>query len=317
MARTSAPWRLLPAGEFGCGSATTVWRRLDEWTKAGVFDAPHLEVLDRLGLAGRLDWSRASADMIGMRAKRGGAGRRKSSRPRQARLQAPPGHRRPRLPAGGRANGGQRQRRHDVRGVVGRPAVLTPSGRRRCRPEKVHANKGYGARHCRAYLRRRRIRGRIARRGIESSERLGQQRWPVERSPVVAELLPATGDPLGPGRRAILCVGAASVRAGLLQSALAVLLGHIEPPFQLPEPILLLLIQLLASDQPPGPDWLSSWHRQCLSERVDGGESKAQPDGDGVPAAGSQSSARLWARGHLRLSTGPRWPGALTPAGRA
>jgi transposase len=30
-ARTSAPWSLLPARELGCGSATTCWRRLDEW----------------------------------------------------------------------------------------------------------------------------------------------------------------------------------------------------------------------------------------------------------------------------------------------
>jgi IS5 family transposase len=50
------------------------------------------------------------------------------------------------------------------------PAVRTPSGRRRCRPGAVHADKGYDARHCRAYLRRRGINARIARRGIESSK---------------------------------------------------------------------------------------------------------------------------------------------------
>jgi transposase len=92
MARTSTPWRLLPTGELGCGSPATVWCRLDEWTRAGVFDALHIEVLDRLGLAGRLDWSRASVDTISVRAKRGGSGRRKPSRSRQARLQASPGH---------------------------------------------------------------------------------------------------------------------------------------------------------------------------------------------------------------------------------
>jgi transposase len=72
MARTSTPWRLLPATELGCGSPATVWRRLDEWARAGVFDALHLEVLDRLGIAGRLDWSRASVDTMSVRAKRGG-----------------------------------------------------------------------------------------------------------------------------------------------------------------------------------------------------------------------------------------------------
>ena len=36
MARTSTPWRLLPARELGRGSATTCWRRLTEWVEAGV-----------------------------------------------------------------------------------------------------------------------------------------------------------------------------------------------------------------------------------------------------------------------------------------
>jgi transposase len=52
MARTSTPWRLLPARELGCGSPATCWRRLTEWAKAGVFDALHLKVLDQLGAAG-------------------------------------------------------------------------------------------------------------------------------------------------------------------------------------------------------------------------------------------------------------------------
>ena len=72
MARTPTPWRLLPARELGCGSPATVWRRLDEWAKAGVFDALHLEVLDLLGEQGRLDWTRASVDTMSVRAKRGG-----------------------------------------------------------------------------------------------------------------------------------------------------------------------------------------------------------------------------------------------------
>jgi transposase len=73
MARTSTPWRLLPARELGCGSPATCWRRLTEWATAGLFDALHLVVLDRLGEQGRLDWSRASVDTVRVRAKRGGA----------------------------------------------------------------------------------------------------------------------------------------------------------------------------------------------------------------------------------------------------
>jgi transposase len=62
------------------------------------------------------------------------------------------------------------------------PPVRTPSGRRRTRPGTVHADKGYDSAANRAYLRRRGINSRIARRGIESSTRLGRHRWRVERS---------------------------------------------------------------------------------------------------------------------------------------
>jgi IS5 family transposase len=62
------------------------------------------------------------------------------------------------------------------------PPVRTPAGRRRTRPAKVHADKGYDSHANRTYLRRRRIGPRIARRGVESSTRLGRHRWKVERS---------------------------------------------------------------------------------------------------------------------------------------
>ena len=62
------------------------------------------------------------------------------------------------------------------------PPVRTPSGRRRTRPGTVHADKGYDSRANRAYLRRRGIKARIARRQIESSTRLGRHRWRVERA---------------------------------------------------------------------------------------------------------------------------------------
>jgi transposase len=57
-----------------------------------------------------------------------------------------------------------------------------PRGRPRKRPEKLHADKGYDYPRCRRFLRRRGIRARIARRGVESSERLGRYRWTVERT---------------------------------------------------------------------------------------------------------------------------------------
>ena len=56
------------------------------------------------------------------------------------------------------------------------PPIRTPAGRRRTRPAKVHADKGYDSRANRTYLRRRGITARIARRGVESSTRLGRHR---------------------------------------------------------------------------------------------------------------------------------------------
>jgi IS5 family transposase len=52
-------------------------------------------------------------------------------------------------------------------------------GRPRKRPIKLHADKGYDYPRCRRALRVRGILPRIARRGIESSERLGRYRWVV------------------------------------------------------------------------------------------------------------------------------------------
>ncbi len=62
------------------------------------------------------------------------------------------------------------------------PLIRTPTGRRRKRPAKLHADKAYDIPRCRRALSRRRIKVRIARRGIESSQRLGRHRWVVERT---------------------------------------------------------------------------------------------------------------------------------------
>ena len=62
------------------------------------------------------------------------------------------------------------------------PPSKTPSGQRRRRPAKVHADKAYDIPRCRQALRQRRITCRIARKGIDSSQRLGRHRWVVERT---------------------------------------------------------------------------------------------------------------------------------------
>jgi transposase len=62
------------------------------------------------------------------------------------------------------------------------PPIKRPSGQRRKRPGKLHTDKGYDYKRCRASLRRRGIKSRIARKGIERSDRLGRHRWVVERT---------------------------------------------------------------------------------------------------------------------------------------
>jgi IS5 family transposase len=65
------------------------------------------------------------------------------------------------------------------------PAIRGPRnrpGRPRKRPVKLHLDKGYDYPRCRKALRQCGITPRIARRGIESSQRLGRHWYVVERS---------------------------------------------------------------------------------------------------------------------------------------
>ena len=62
------------------------------------------------------------------------------------------------------------------------PPIRSHRGPRRKRPDKLHGDKGYDHPHLRRWLRSRGIAPRIARRGIETSQRLGRHRWVVERT---------------------------------------------------------------------------------------------------------------------------------------
>jgi transposase len=69
--KTGIPWEYLPQ-ELGCGSGMTCWRRLRDWNAANVWHRLHTVLLDRLGAADQIDWSRASLDAGSLRAKKGG-----------------------------------------------------------------------------------------------------------------------------------------------------------------------------------------------------------------------------------------------------
>ena len=68
--KTGIAWEDLPQ-EMNCGCGMTCWRRLRDWQAAGVWDALHHALLDRLGEADRIDWSRVSLDSASIPAKRG------------------------------------------------------------------------------------------------------------------------------------------------------------------------------------------------------------------------------------------------------
>jgi IS5 family transposase len=75
---------------------------------------------------------------------------------------------------------------HDIRLfrplVEAIPAIRSRRGPRRRRPGKIRADKAYESADLRIWLRQRRIVPRIARKGIDTSQRLGRHRWKIERT---------------------------------------------------------------------------------------------------------------------------------------
>ncbi|WP_406603452.1 IS5 family transposase [Nocardia aurantia] len=175
-------WRMLPPS-FGV-TVPTAHRRFTVWTKAGVWRRLHRAVLDELGAAGLIDWSRAVVDGASMRAKKGGGltGPNPTDRGK-------PGSKlhvltdRAGVPLSVAISGANVHDSQALKPLVKAiPAVRSRRGPRRRRPVKLHADKAYDQPELRRWLRRRGIAVRIARRGIESTERLGRHRWVVERT---------------------------------------------------------------------------------------------------------------------------------------
>jgi DDE family transposase len=153
-----------------------------------VWERLHRVLLDRLGRAGAIDWSRACLDSASAPAKRvvrkpapirpiaaePGPSATASPTPRDQCL----GH-----PAAVRLTAATI---HDSRLFAALidavPPIRHGVGRPQRRPAKLHADKGYDFPHCRWTLRRRSIQTRIARRGVESSERVERYRWVIKRT---------------------------------------------------------------------------------------------------------------------------------------
>ncbi|WP_423203093.1 IS5 family transposase [Krasilnikovia cinnamomea] len=157
--------------------------RFTEWTAHGVMNALHRAMLDVLGAAGQIDWSRASVDAMHVRARSKGdlTGPSPVDRGKPgSKVHAVADRNGLALYADvSAANVNDHLLLADV--VDGVSPVRQPVGRPRHRPVKMHGDKGYDYPACREVLHERNIIARIARRGIESSSRLGRYRYVIER----------------------------------------------------------------------------------------------------------------------------------------
>lgn len=175
-------WRHLPPC-FGA-SKSTVHRRFLIWSRAGVWGRLHEAILDLLADRGLLDLSRVLLDTAHVRAKKGGerAGPSPVDRGRPgSRLHVLSDRTGPPLLVGAPAGN-----LHDSEGLKPMTAGLQtkhdPERGRHYHPGKLHADKAYDRPDLRRRLHGRRITARIARRGVESRERLGRHRWVIERT---------------------------------------------------------------------------------------------------------------------------------------
>ena len=69
--RTGVAWRDVPAAVVGC-SGVTAWRRLRDWTEAGVWPRLHTALLAELRRADLLDMDDCAIDGSHIRALKGG-----------------------------------------------------------------------------------------------------------------------------------------------------------------------------------------------------------------------------------------------------
>jgi IS5 family transposase len=123
--------------------------------------------LDRFGMQDRLEWDRASIDTMSVLARRGdhvGANPVDRGQPGSKLHLVCDGGWLPLTAVGTAANVNDATLFQAVMADI--PPVRTPARRRRARPAAVHADKGYDSRANRAWLRRRGIKARIARRGL-------------------------------------------------------------------------------------------------------------------------------------------------------
>jgi transposase len=164
--KSGIPWEMLPR-EMGCGSGMTCWHRSRDWQAACIWNRLHCVLLDRLGGAHAIDWNRACVDSASVPAKKGAIKTDHNPTDR------------------GRAG----SKRHIITDAQGVPLAvrITAANIPHSRlfdelidavPPVSRVAAGLAAAReipCR-------LGDRIARRRIETSERLEHHRWVVERT---------------------------------------------------------------------------------------------------------------------------------------
>ncbi|MFJ4585485.1 IS5 family transposase [Streptomyces echinatus] len=181
--RKGVGWADVPTERVGC-SGVTAWRRLRDWTQAGVWPRLHELLPERLRKTALLDMDDVAVDGSHVRALKGGDHTGPSPVDR-ARLGSK--HHlitdRHGTPLAVSLTGGNR---HDVTQLVplldAIPHIRGTRGRPRRRPKRIFADRGYDYDKYRRLLRARGITPRIARKGTAHGSGLGKTRWVVERT---------------------------------------------------------------------------------------------------------------------------------------
>ncbi|MFD9240409.1 IS5 family transposase [Streptomyces sp. NPDC059556] len=182
VATSGCTWQQLPSASSGPSGAMT-HRRFAEWTKARVWAKLYRLVLDELGARGELDWYRCAIDSVNMRALKGDL---TGPNPVDRGKHGSKIHlitERTGLPI---SVGISAANLHDIQALIplvkGIPPIRSRRGRRRRKPGKLRGDRNYGSSRLRRWSRERGITHRIARRGVESSQRLGRHRRTIERT---------------------------------------------------------------------------------------------------------------------------------------
>jgi transposase len=181
--RTGIPWEYLPL-EMGCGCGMTCWRRLRDWTAAGVWPKVWLLLLEHLRFLGKLDFERFLIDSTHYRAVGGGAQTGPSPVDRRklgskTHLLTDGGG----IPVTLRVTAANWNDNLETVTLIDQvPPIAGKVGRPRRRPRRLQGDGGYDDEDDREQLRRRGIQPLLGKRRREHGSKLGRFRWFVERT---------------------------------------------------------------------------------------------------------------------------------------